>query len=85
MENIIPPEKPIKRKMTDNQIALLRAIVATNGGGISPLNGRYPWRSFKGLADRHMIQGKAGEGFRAVHTHIGLDWVRNNPVWPSRL
>lgn len=75
--DIVPPDAPVTRKMTANQIELLRKIVASNGGGVD-VSG--PYRApAKALVDRHMIQGKRGQQTVAVHTHIGIEWVRNNP------
>lgn len=74
---LMPPEVPVARKMTAKQIELLRKIVASNGGGVS-VHGPY-LTTAKALIERHMIQGKRGQQSVAVHTHIGLEWVRNNP------
>lgn len=77
MSYMIHPEKPVVRKMTPAQEDLLRKIVATNGGGVD-VSGPYR-NAAKALVARHFIQGKRGQGYIAVHTREGLEWVRNNP------
>lgn len=71
------PETASTQKMTPKQEALLRRVVATNGGGISSYG--VPDSTIKGLMDRHFIQGKAGSPSSIVHTREGLEWVRANP------
>lgn len=71
------PDEPLTRKMTPAQEALLRRIVATNGGGISAISEND--RVIKGLIDRHLIQAKKTISSMMVHTREGLEWVRANP------
>lgn len=66
-------------KLGRRQAAILRDVVATNGGGISA--GTYcDLTPVRALERRGLIQGKAGEPYRIVHTREGLEWVRANPV-----
>ena len=70
------PEQPGTAPLTKPQEVLLRRIVATKGGGLSADNINH--RVIAGLIERHMIQGKAGQPHKMVHTRLGLDWVRAN-------
>jgi uncharacterized protein YjhX (UPF0386 family) len=61
--------------LTERQLALLRAVVASNGGGVSCAVD--PERTvMRQLERRGLVQGKAGEQWRAVHTKEGLAVVR---------
>ncbi len=65
-------------KLSKAQDALLRKIVATNGGGL-PADIRSP--TVKILHEKYeLIQGKSSCQMWAVHTKKGLEYVRNNPV-----
>lgn len=68
-------------KLTKPQERMLREIVATNGGGISGFILRE--RVMRALESKGLIQGKLNASHRAVHTRIGLEWVRNNPTRPT--
>ncbi len=68
------PEKRVERAPTEAMMAVLRQVVATNGGGLSPSG--IPHSVLKGLIARHLVQGKAGAGSRVVHTRLGLKLVR---------
>lgn len=69
-----PPEKRVERAPTEAMMVVLRDVVATNGGGLSPSG--IPHSVIKGLVARHLVQGKAGAGSRIVHTKLGLEFVR---------
>lgn len=58
------------------QIAMLREIVRTNGGGVHYFCGGEDERVMRSLVRRGLIQGKAGWQTRAVHTRAGLELVR---------
>ncbi len=70
------PEVAVTKALTPKMLECLRAVIASNGGGVSI----YDWsRSvIKGLMDRHMIQGKSGDPYRFVHTRIGLEYWRKS-------
>ncbi|AWB24190.1 hypothetical protein DA075_27660 [Methylobacterium currus] len=68
------PETPVERSPTEAMMAVLRQVVATNGGGLSPSG--IPHSILKGLVARHLVQGKAGAPSRVVHTKLGLKLVR---------
>ena len=74
MRNYFHPDQPGLKPLTQPQLDLLRQIVATNGGGICQSKANP--RVIKGLIDRHMIQGKSGNGSCMVHTTIGLAFIR---------
>lgn len=67
-------------KLSKAQEALLRKIVASNGGG---LDVDAQNRTVKILYKHDLIQGKSGRQHWAVHTREGLEWVRNNPLVKS--
>jgi hypothetical protein len=69
------PKKRVERPPTEAMMAVLRQVVATNGGGLSPSG--IPHSVIKGLVARHLVQGKAGAGSRIVHTKHGLKLVRD--------
>lgn len=69
-----PPDKPIDRPPSRAMVDLLERIVRTNGGGVSAYGQHH--KTVQGLVDRHLIQGKAGQAWRMVHTPIGLDFIR---------
>ena len=69
------PERRVERAPTEAMMAVLRDVVATNGGGLSPSG--IPHSVIKGLVARHLVQGKAGNGSRIVHTKLGLKLVRD--------
>jgi hypothetical protein len=71
------PDKPLERKMTAAQEALLRRVVATNGGGVSAYD--VPDSTLAGLVKRHLVQSKSVASYTIVHTREGLEWVRANP------
>jgi hypothetical protein len=77
MRNHMHPNQPRTRPIGPRQADLLRRIVRTNGGGLSMAG--IDDRVIAGLFDRHLIQGKAGNARRMVHTQLGLEWVRSNP------
>lgn len=66
-------------RLTPNQEAMLRRIVATNGGGASISDDR---RTFLALHKKGLAHQKSGNAYAAVHTRAGLDWVRANPPVP---
>lgn len=61
--------------LTEKQEAMLRAAIKTNGGGLSGIN--LDQRVMRSLEKKQLIQGKAGNQSRVVHTSIGLEWVRS--------
>lgn len=62
-------------KLGKLQKAMLRDIVKTNGGGRSG----YVLKTnvMRSLERKGLIQGKMNEPSTAVHTRLGLEWVRN--------
>ncbi len=57
-------------KLTELQFEALDAVCRTNGGGIS---GYSAWRpQLLALEKKGLVQGKAGQQCRAVHTPDGL-------------
>lgn len=64
-------------KLKPKQETLLRRIVQTNGGGLT-LNSEVR-RVFLSLHRLGLAHQKQGNGYAAVHTRAGLDWVRANP------
>ncbi len=63
-------------RLGGRQIAMLREIVRSNGGGVYYFCGGEDERVMRSLARRGLIQGKAGHQSRAVHTRAGLELVR---------
>ncbi len=68
--DIYHPEVPVDKPMSKAMKETLIRIVNTNGGGIYGLELRHS--TLKDLADRHLVQGKKGQPFMAVHTKLGL-------------
>ena len=62
-------------KLSDAQLAMLRRVVATNGGGVFVEYGNL--RTLRALERRELAQGKKGSPGWAVHTRAGLDLVRS--------
>lgn len=57
-------------KLTSLQREALDAVCRSNGGGISSYSA---WRTqLLALEKKGLIQGKAGQQYRAVHTQEGL-------------
>jgi hypothetical protein len=57
-------------KLTERQFQALDAVCRTNGGGIS---GYSSWKpQLLALEKKGLVQGKAGQQYRAVHTSEGL-------------
>ena len=71
-------------KLTPTQEAMLRRVVATNGGGVHAGwdEGQKITRTLRKLEKLGLVQGKAGSDGWAVHTREGLAWVRANPAAP---
>jgi hypothetical protein len=61
--------------LSEAQLAMLRRIVATNGGGVWVEYGDL--RTLRALERRELAQGKKGSPGWAVHTRAGLDLVRS--------
>ena len=62
------------------QLAMLRKIVATNGGGIWA--GGPDERVIKSLYRRGLVQGKSGSQWCAVHTRASLELIRKLDAKP---
>jgi hypothetical protein len=56
------------------QLAMLRRVCATNGGGLSAY--AEPRRVWEKLHDKELVQGKSGQLDRIVHTALGLAVIR---------
>lgn len=73
---VIEQDKDLSgRKLTTKMEEALRRVVATSGGGLSGYE--YSQSVYRGLIRRGLVQGKAGQPHRVVHTKAGLDYVRN--------
>jgi hypothetical protein len=74
--------EPAPVKLTPSQAALLRRIVATNGGGI--VGGFHEasrqMKMIRRLENLGLVQGKKSAPSIVVHTRAGLEWVRANPT-----
>ena len=57
-------------KLTELQFAALDAVCQTNGGGISAYSSWQP--QLTALHKKGLVQGKAGQQCRVVHTSDGL-------------
>lgn len=68
-------------KLTAPQEAMLRRVVATNGGGVHAgfSEGQRETRVLLRLHEMGLVQGKAGMDGWAVHTKQGWAWVKANP------
>ena len=75
MTVLVHPDEPLKRKLTEKQLQLLKRIVATNGGGVLIYGPNL--RTADALVKRHLIQGKRGQENCAVHTRQGLEYIRS--------
>ena len=62
-------------KLTQPQKRVLRRVVKTNGGGV-PVSGDRDEKVIMRLYGMGLVQGKAGEQSRAVHSTEGLELVR---------
>lgn len=68
-------------KLTHAQEAMLRRVVASNGGGVHAgwHEGQRETRVLRKLEALGLVQGKASVPSWAVHTREGLEWVRAHP------
>lgn len=69
------PEKPLARKLTVGQFALLDRVCRTNGGGVHVYQA--PKARWKSLMDRHLVQGKLNDAEMVVNTREGLELWRS--------
>lgn len=70
-------------KLTPAQWRMLDDVCRTNGGGVAVgfSYGTRSWKVAQRLMDMGLVQGKAGQQYRAVHTKEGLElWRERNSI-----